>query len=198
MGVQSVSAIDDAILSLTGLRGAKVIIDAVIEVVAARQAAKKAAAEALAGKGDEVLKPTIELFGGRNAQTPGAINVDIRADIETGIRADATKLPFQNGVLGEVIATNPYMGPGGKMMDFLPEATRVVSPGGRIYINANAKNPYGKLPSQAELDSLGLRVVQNNGTLDSRFAGQTFMQSDGVTPVKDISSMMTIVLERIK
>lgn len=51
------------------------------------------------------------------------------------------------------------------MMDFLPEATRVVEPGGKIYINANGANRYGKLPSQAELDSLGLRVVQNNGTL---------------------------------
>lgn len=149
-------------------------------------------------KGTGGAKPTVELFGGKNAQTPGAINVDIRADIQSGIRADATKLPFNDGSLGEVIATNPYMGPGGKMMDFLPEATRVVEPGGKIYINANGANRYGKLPSQAELDSLGLRVVQDNGTLDSRFTGQTFFQSDGVSPVKNISTMRTIVLERIK
>ncbi|CUJ39469.1 Filamentous hemagglutinin [Achromobacter xylosoxidans] len=160
--------------------------------------AEEAKASALGGAKATGGKPTVELFGGKNAQTPGAINVDIRADIQTGIRADATKLPFKDGSLGEVIATNPYMGPGGKMMSFLPEATRVVEPGGKIYINANAANPYGKLPSQAELDSLGLRVVQNNGGLDSRFAGQTFMQSDGVTPVKDVSSMRTIILERIK
>nr|WP_240928450.1 methyltransferase domain-containing protein [Pseudomonas fulva] len=126
---------------------------------------------ALGAKATGGAKPTVELFGGKNAQTPGAINVDIRADIQSGIRADATKLPFKDGSLGEVIATNPYMGPGGKMMDFLPEATRVVEPGGKIYINANSANRYGKLPSQAELDSLGLRVVQNNRTLDSRFAG---------------------------
>lgn len=62
------------------------------------------------------------------------------------------------------------------MKSFLPEATRVVEPGGKIYINANAANPYGRLPSQAELDFLGLRVVQIKGALDSRFAGQTFMQ----------------------
>lgn len=160
--------------------------------------AEEAKASALGGAKATGGKPTVELFGGKNAQTPGAINVDIRADIQSGIRADATKLPFKDGSLGEVIATNPYMGPGGKMMSFLPEATRVVEPGGKIYINANAANPYGKLPSQAELDSLGLRVVQNNGGLDSRFAGQTFMQSDGVTPVKDVSSMRTIILERIK
>jgi len=126
---------------------------------------------ALGAKATGGAKPTVELFGGKNAQTPGAINVDIRADIQSGIRADATKLPFKDGSLGEVIATNPYMGPGGKMMDFLPEATRVVEPGGKIYINANSANRYGKLPSQAELGSLGLRVVQNNRTLDSRFAG---------------------------
>ncbi|CUJ00824.1 hemagglutinin repeat-containing protein [Achromobacter xylosoxidans] len=160
--------------------------------------AEEAKASALGGAKATGGKPTVELFGGKNAQIPGAINVDIRADIQSGIRADATKLPFKDGSLGEVIATNPYMGPGGKMMSFLPEATRVVEPGGKIYINANAANPYGKLPSQAELDSLGLRVVQNNGGLDSRFAGQTFMQSDGVTPVKDVSSMRTIILERIK
>ncbi|CUI76875.1 Filamentous hemagglutinin [Achromobacter xylosoxidans] len=160
--------------------------------------AEEAKASALGGAKATGGKPTVELFGGKNAQTPGAINVDIRADIQSGIRTDATKLPFKDGSLGEVIATNPYMGPGGKMMSFLPEATRVVEPGGKIYINANAANPYGKLPSQAELDSLGLRVVQNNGGLDSRFAGQTFMQSDGVTPVKDVSSMRTIILERIK
>lgn len=66
------------------------------------------------------------------------------------------------------------MGPSVKMMDFLLEATRVVEPGGKIYINANGANRYRKLPSQAELDFWGLKVVQNNGTLDSRFAGQTF------------------------
>ncbi|EPH7534083.1 hypothetical protein ACS3XC_006378, partial [Pseudomonas aeruginosa] len=62
---------------------------------------------------------------------------DIRADIQSGIRADAMKLPFKDGSLGEVIATNPYMGPGEKMMSFLPEATHVVEPGGKIYINAH-------------------------------------------------------------
>lgn len=83
-------------------------------------------------------------------------------------------------------------------MDFLPEATRVVEPGGKIYINANSPNPYGELPSQAELDSLGLRVVENNGALDSKFVDQTFFQSDGVTPIKNTSTMKTIILERIK
>ncbi|WP_225982949.1 MULTISPECIES: hypothetical protein [Pseudomonas syringae group] len=38
------------------------------------------------------VKPTVDLFGGKNAQTPGAINVDISADIQSGIRADARQL----------------------------------------------------------------------------------------------------------
>ncbi|WP_415765245.1 hemagglutinin repeat-containing protein [Pseudomonas sp. ZB1P45] len=44
-GVLSVSIIDDAILSLTGLRSGKVVVDAVLEVLTKREAAKKAAAD---------------------------------------------------------------------------------------------------------------------------------------------------------
>nr|WP_238542590.1 hemagglutinin repeat-containing protein [Pseudomonas sp. GM102] len=199
-GVQSVSAIDDAILSLTGLRGGKVVIDAVMEVVASRQAAKRAAAEALVGKGDGVVKPTVELFGGKNSQTPGAINVDIRADIETGIRADATKLPFRNNSLGEIIASNPFIpksaGGTNSMMDFLPEASRVVEPGGKIFVNANSANPYGKVPSASDLESLGLRVVKDS-TLDPRFSSQKFLRTDG-SVITNLDSMRTVVLEKIK
>ncbi len=84
------------------------------------------------------------------------------------------------------------------MMDFLPEASRVLEVGGKIYINANARNPYGKLPAPEVLESINLKVVQDAGRLDERFSGQTFMQSDGVKPVLDLSSMRTIVLERIR
>ena len=82
------------------------------------------------------------------------------------------------------------------MMDFLPEATRVVEPGGKIFINANAANPYGKVPSASELESLGLRVIQN-GPLDSRFSGQTFLRTDG-SAITNLDSMKTIVLEKFK
>nr|WP_255251317.1 methyltransferase domain-containing protein [Pseudomonas indica] len=145
-------------------------------------------------------KPTVELFGGQKAQTPGAINVDIRPDIQSGIRADATKLPFRDNSLGEVVASNPFIpksaGGTNSMMDFLPEATRVVEPGGKIFINANAANPYGKIPSASELESLGLRVIQN-GPLDSRFSGQTFLRTDG-SVITNLDSMRTIVLEKFK
>ncbi|HHX2347342.1 TPA: DUF637 domain-containing protein [Pseudomonas aeruginosa] len=145
-------------------------------------------------------RPTVELFGGQKAQTPGAINVDVRPDIQSGIRADATKLPFRDNSLGEVVASNPFIpksaGGTSSMMDFLPEATRVIEPGGKIFINANAANPYGKIPSASELESLGLRIIQN-GPLDSRFSGQTFLRTDG-SVITNLDSMKTIVLEKIK
>lgn len=145
-------------------------------------------------------RPTVELFGGQKAQTPGAINVDVRPDIQSGIRADATKLPFRDNSLGEVVASNPFIpksaGGTNSMMDFLPEATRVIEPGGKIFINANAANPYGKIPSASELESLGLRIIQN-GPLDSRFSGQTFLRTDG-SVITNLDSMKTIVLEKIK
>ncbi|HGM6526360.1 TPA: DUF637 domain-containing protein [Pseudomonas aeruginosa] len=145
-------------------------------------------------------RPTVELFGGQKAQTPGAINVDVRPDIQSGIRADATKLPFRDNSLGEVVASNPFIpksaGGTNSMMDFLPEATRVIEPGGKIFINANAANPYGKIPSGSELESLGLRIIQN-GPLDSRFSGQTFLRTDG-SVITNLDSMKTIVLEKIK
>jgi len=34
----------------------------------------------------------------------------------------------------------------------LPEATRIVEPGGKIFINANGANPHGKLPSASDLE----------------------------------------------
>ncbi|UWF47183.1 hemagglutinin repeat-containing protein [Pseudomonas sp. N3-W] len=48
-GVLSVSIIDDALLSMTGVRSGKVVIDAVLEVMAKRQAAREAAADAVKG-----------------------------------------------------------------------------------------------------------------------------------------------------
>ncbi|WP_235375872.1 hypothetical protein [Pseudomonas fluorescens] len=82
------------------------------------------------------------------------------------------------------------------MMDYLPEATRVVEPGGKIFINANSANPYGKLPSASDLEALGVRVVQH-GDLDARFSGHTFLRTDG-SVITNLESMKTIVLEKIK
>jgi filamentous hemagglutinin len=62
-GILSVSAIDDAILSMTGLRGGKVVIDAVLEVLAKKEAAKKSIAEAVVKDKPKEFsggKPTVE------------------------------------------------------------------------------------------------------------------------------------------
>lgn len=113
---------------------------------------------------------------------------------------DARNLPLKNDSVKEVIASNPFIpkSDGGtfQMMDFLPEATRVLEPGGRIFVNANAANPYGKLPSPAELNNLGLKVVQD-GPLDKRFASHIFVRADG-SVITNLDSMKTVVLEKVK
>lgn len=82
------------------------------------------------------------------------------------------------------------------MMGFLLEAARAIEPGGKILINANAANPYGKTPRASELESLGLRVIQNS-SLDSRFSGQIFLRTDG-SVITNLDSMKTIVLEKLR
>jgi len=68
-GVEAVSAFDDAILSMSGLKGGKVVVDAVLAALAKRQAAKAAAAEA-------------ELFGPK--ATPAWDNAVSKADGDFG------------------------------------------------------------------------------------------------------------------
>ncbi|WP_327110953.1 DUF637 domain-containing protein, partial [Pseudomonas syringae] len=195
-GVEGVTWDLDAALALTGA-------PAVLRALLARRAAAAGVVDGAKDIGEaagSAVKPTVDLFGGKNAQTPGAINVDISADIQSGIRADARQLPFKDGSVGEIVASNPFIpkeaGGTFSMMDYLPEATRVVEPGGKIFINANAANPYGKLPSASDLESLGVRVVQD-GPLDSRFSGQTFLRTDG-SAITNLDSMKTIILEKIK
>ncbi|MEO4013371.1 cysteine peptidase family C39 domain-containing protein [Pseudomonas sp. P2663] len=83
-GVLSVSAIDDAILSLTGLRSGKVVVDAVLEVLTKREAAKKAAADAAkatgtagevagAGARNPLLDDAIPRDGGRLVVNQGPV-----------------------------------------------------------------------------------------------------------------------------
>jgi filamentous hemagglutinin len=60
-GILSVSAIDDAILSMTGLRGGKAVIDVILEVLAKRQAAKDLAfATSKGALRGPALNPTVE------------------------------------------------------------------------------------------------------------------------------------------
>ena len=45
------------------------------------------------------------------------------------------------------------------------------------------------------LEQLGLRILQNRGELDNRFAAQTFLRSDGI-PIPS-KSVKTTILEKI-
>ncbi len=143
----------------------------------------------------------IDLFGGRTSQIAGAINVDIAAT--SGIRADVTRgLPLASGVADEVIATNPYIPglPAGSNAanTWLPEAARVLRPGGRLTVTgALGANKFARLPAAEELERLGLRVVQSpQAVTDTRIIAQRMFTTDG-RPI-DISTLQSYVLERIR
>jgi filamentous hemagglutinin len=139
----------------------------------------------------------LDLFGGKSSQIPGAINVDIIA--EQGVRASATKLPFGTAAVDKVITSNPYIPKtaGGTLniMDWLPESARVLKPGGQIIINGTVKNPYVQLPSTQALESLGLRVIQEQGPLLPQFQNQTFQFTSGKSIFT--GSVRTTILEKM-
>jgi SAM-dependent methyltransferase len=127
----------------------------------------------LSGKSRIVL----DLFGGVTSQIGGAVNVDIRAG--QGVRANISKgLPFRTHSVDEIIASGPRA-------EFLEEGARVLKKGGKIFINANAPNGFrfgltnGRFPSTTRLNQLGLQVVQNFGSLPSRFSHLIFRRTDG-------------------
>lgn len=98
--------------------------------------------------------------------------------------------------MSEIIASGPQA-------PFLEEAALVLKPGGRIYINATKGNPFGKVPDKvtkdklgsSALEQLGLRVVQERGELDSRFAEQSFFRTDGIQIPS--SSVKTTILNKV-
>ena len=130
---------------------------------------------------------TLDLFGGSTSQISGAINVDLRA--QSGVIADVTTLPFADESVNQIVASGPRA-------PFLDEASRVLKPGGRIYINATVSNRFAQLPDEGTLSSLRLRVVQEFGPLDPQFPGP-FLREDG-TPVAggDLSKITTTILEK--
>lgn len=137
---------------------------------------------------------TLDLFGGKTSQIPEAINVDKIAEsgIQTSIAELLPKLPRQS--IDEIIASNPQA-------FFLEYAAPVLKPGGRIYINATKRNPFGKLPNTENLEQLGLIVVQENAPLDTRFTTQKFFRetprNDGTLEIP-LSSIKTTILEKIQ
>jgi hypothetical protein len=133
----------------------------------------------IAPTGGTVREPVIlDLFGGETSQTPGAINVDTTS--VQGLRASATKLPFGDGVADEIVADGPYLkGPNRTIMDYLPEAARVLKTDGQLIINSTAGNKFGNLPPVDTLSELGLEVIVDRGPLLDRFSANTFRRTDG-------------------
>jgi|GEM_PF-2517870 RHS repeat-associated protein len=126
----------------------------------------------------------LDLFGGASSQIPGAVNIDLRAT--AGIRADVSSLPIASESVDTIVASGPRA-------PFLDEASRVLKPGGRIYINAVPVNPFAQV-NEAELGSLRLRLVQEFGPLDPQFSGQTFLRSND--SVIDTNTVRTTILEK--
>lgn len=77
------------------------------------------------------------------------------------------------------------------MMDYLPEASRITQPGGKIIINGNAANKYfTNMPTSTQLDAMGL-TVEYQGPILPEYQGMIFKTTQG-KPIEP-STMQTIV-----
>jgi filamentous hemagglutinin len=68
------------------------------------------------------------------------------------------------------------------MIVLVRQASRVLKPGGRLYINFTVRNEFGQLPDEGTLAALRLRPVSVTGPLDPQFSGQSFTFTDGTPP----------------
>ncbi|GHU26433.1 hypothetical protein FACS189488_14590 [Betaproteobacteria bacterium] len=139
----------------------------------------------LAANRGTTVKPggTVELFtDARGAQISGSVGVGPKD--ASAVAADARNMAnIPSNSQATVIANNPYIpkqnGGTGAMMDFLPEAARITESGGVIVVNANNANPYFRsIPSQAQLDALGLRI-EYQGSLLPQYQNMNFLRTDG-------------------
>jgi len=126
---------------------------------------------------------TVELFTDASGpKIKGAVGVG--PTDTTAVAADARSMPnIPSNSQATVVANNPFIpktaGGTNSMMDFLPEAARITQSGGEIVINGNGANPYFyKVPSQDQLDSLGL-AIKYQGNLLPEYSGLNFSRTDG-------------------
>jgi hypothetical protein len=138
---------------------------------------------------------TLDLFGGRTSQIPGATNVDIIAT--DGIKANALELPFVNGSIDEIIISNPYLQRNGMTSrevrsQLFAEINRVLTDEGEVYINTQVSNPFTNFRS-GELESYGF-TIQRLNSVHPDFANLTFTKTDG--DIIQLEKMYTIILRR--
>ena len=141
-------------------------------------------------------KIILDLFGGKTSQIPGAVNIDVVA--EDGIRGTIADLAiiFPENSVDEIIASGPQA-------EFLEEVARIVKGGGRIYINANFSNRYRfgtsrgkKQPNPETLARLGLRLLQDDASLNPRFGNLEFRRTDGSEIPRN--TVKTVIFEKVK
>ncbi len=139
------------------------------------------------------IPENVELFGGKTGQVPGALNIDVIA--ENGLRADITRPLVVTGQASEITAFNPYLEIGTRTtMQWLPNAARILKPGGRIIISGTKRNSCAQLPTAAELESIGLKLVDQFKGVPEKYRALEFRQTSGKKIYPD--TMYTIILEK--
>ena len=142
----------------------------------------------------------LELFGGKTGKVEGAINVDRIA--EKGIRADVIvdKLSFiSDNSIDEILVFNPYIPKeigGTGILDYLPEAARILKPGGLIIISGSRNNKFTQINPSMDLAALSLQVVERQIPLPVRFTNLRFYRTDGSEIPKD--KILTTILRKVQ
>lgn len=103
----------------------------------------------------------------------GAINVDIVPKPGVDVVADATRLPFADGVFDEVHAINPH-----RYDPVNPETARVLKPGGILKVSGQPQNPMARPRSTSRARAAGF-VVTGTGPIDAAHLFGVQQKADG-------------------
>ena len=149
---------------------------------------------------DSKENKVLELFGGKTGQIDDAINIDLIA--ERGIEADILKdkLSFvPDNSIDEIVTFNPFIpknAGGTGILDYLPEAARVLKPGSEIIISGTKNNKFTKIKASLDLESLGLEVVAKQIPLPERFSNMEFRRING--SILDNDTILTTILRKVE